>query len=297
MIDLTKISVVAPPESVVKKLSRANIAFFGLKKEGFSTTFCVGGKSIKKVFAIFAHPCYNICVLKYGALRSFALRCAARAGLIAGVALFVAAVSLSRLFVFRVKVVGSGSYLAPQVVTILAENGVREGSICPSYDSPVVLSAIMRLPGVSFCSVQREGVAVVVDVECSSSPGVRPVYSPLLSPVAGRVEGVCVLSGTASVAVGDDVSAGDELISPQFELPSGESADCLCAGYVRIRAEALLSSHAQSRSEQSLSSALAAVRIWYDDARVLSHTVRQVSQGFIYTVTFTYIHTASINMQ
>ena len=193
--------------------------------------------------------------------------------------------------------VGSGSYLAPQVVTILAENGVREGSICPSYDSPVVLSAIMRLPGVSFCSVQREGVAVVVDVECSSSPGVRPVYSPLLSPVAGRVEGVCVLSGTASVAVGDDVSAGDELISPQFELPSGESADCLCAGYVRIRAEASLSSHAQSRSEQSLSSALAAVRLWYDDARVLSHTVRQVSQGFIYTVTFTYIHTASINMQ
>ena len=92
-------------------------------------------------------------------------------------------------------------------MTILAENGVREGSICPSYDSPVVLSAIMRLPGVSFCSVQREGVAVVVDVECSSSPGVRPVYSPLLSPVAGRVEGVCVLSGTASVAVGDDARA------------------------------------------------------------------------------------------
>lgn len=297
MNNLARISVTAPPETVIKKLSRAHIALYSLKKEGAATTFAVKDKTVKKVFAIFAHPCYNVCVVKYSAARSLLMRASSRAGLLVGCAVFAAAVIFAQSFVFKVEVVGSGAYLAPQVVAILREQGAEAGKLFRGLDRPVTISRIMSLPSVTFCSVEKRGTALIVDVECSGSPFSHAVRTPLYSPVAGQVTSVVAVCGTPRVGAGDEVNIGDELISPLYTDASGNSAECLCVGYVSILVQASVTSAAEEESEEALSSALAAVNLYSQEAEITSYTVKTSSNGVIYTVNFNYIYTASINMQ
>lgn len=296
MADLVLVRVSAPPETAIKKLARAKIAAFRLKKQGVHTTFWVGYKTLEKVFAIFAHPCYNVCVIKYGAVRSAFARAAARAGALVGAAAFVAVVVAAQRFVFRIDVTGSGAHLAPQVVAILSGEGISVGRPCGKV-SPSVTARIMALPAVTFCSVQKRGTAVIVDVECGSG-GISPSPRvPLLSPVSGVVERLVALCGTPRAEEGQSVSVGDELISPCYAGPSGEEYPCLCAGYAHIRVRASICVAAEEESDSGLAAALAAAELYAEGAEVLSHRVRAVSQGVVYQVDFTYIYTASINMQ
>lgn len=297
MNNLTSIRVTAPPETVIKKLSKANIALYNLKKEGATTTFAVKDKTVKKVFAIFTHPCYNICVVKYGGVRSFAVRVLSRIGAAVGCLIFAAAVLTAQSFVFSVQVGGSGSYLAPQVIAILGEYGVEEGRLYRGVDKPVVISRIMSLPSVTFCSLEKRGTAFIVDVECSPEGTKVSLQTPLLSPVTGTVQSVVAICGTPRVEEGQAVSRGDELISPRYTAADGSVQSCLCVGYARILVVASVTSHAEEESEQSLSAALAAVNLYSQEASVTSYSVKHASDGVIYTVNFTYIYTASINMQ
>ncbi len=297
MNNLVKLSVVAPPETVIKKLSRAQIALYDLKKTGVRTTFCVHDKTLKKVFAIFAHPCYNVTVVKYGAVRSFLTRASARAGALVGAALFIAIVTFCQTFVFKVEVTGSGAYLSPEVTAILRDCGVEAGKPCKNIDSPLTISRIMALPSVTFCSVSKRGTVVIVDVECDEEGSISPRRDPLVSPVAGEVVRIVAICGTPCVEAGQQVSAGDELISPRYTAADGTFNSCICVGYADIRVRASISVAAEDDSEKSLQSALSAVNLYSDGAEVLSCTVKQSSQGVIYDIDFTYIHTASINMQ
>ena len=297
MNNLAMISVTAPPETVIKKLSKANIALYTLKKKGATTTFFVKGKTIQKVFAIFTHPCYNVCVVKYGALYSAAVRALSRAGLCVGCALFAAAVALAQCMVFKIEVVGSGSYLSSQIVSLLNDQGVGEGRFYRGLDKRVFIADVMALPLVTFCSVEKRGTSLIVDVECSQGGVSASVYTPLYSPVSGEITAIVAVCGTPCFAVGDYVSVGDELISPRYTLPDGTSSDCLCVGYVSIRVSASVTSAAEEESQTALSAALAAVNLYSQEAEIISYSVRQSSQGVMYTVDFTYIHTVSINMQ
>ena len=297
MKNLACIRVTAAPETVIKKLSRADIPLFNLKKSGAYTTFCVNDKTVKKVFAIFSHPCYNVCVVKYGFVRSAYMRALSRLGVLLGAVIFVAAVCLSQLFVFRVEVSGSGAYLSPQVVAILKEQGVEAGRIYKGVDKRAVISQIMSLPSVTFCSAEKRGTAFVVDVECSEQGSAAPAREHLLSPVAGEVVRVVAVCGTPQVNAGDYVSRGDELISPYFITAEGTEEGCICAGYVDIRVQASVSSRADGESQSALSAAIAAAKLYSDQIEILSYSVDAVSDGVIYTVNFNYIYTASINMQ
>lgn len=297
MNNLVQIRVTAAAETVIKKLSKANIALYSLKTQGAVTTFAVKDKRLKKVFAIFSHPCYNIAVVNYGAARSLFVRVLSRAGLALGLVLFLCGVALSQLFVFRVQVTGSGSHLAPQVCAILREYGVQVGKMYNLHDKPLTIARIMALPSVTFCSIERRGTAVVVDVECSYEGQLASTRSPLVSPVDGEVVKITAVCGTPCAAEGQLVKVGQELILPNYTDAEGNIHDCLCVGYAHIRVSACLSTLAMADGEEGLNSALAAVNLYSDGAEVTSYSVRNVSGGVIYTVNFTYIYTASINMQ
>ena len=297
MNNLACISVTAAAETVIKKLSRANIAFYSLRTRGACTTFCVRDKRVKKVFAIFSHPCYNISVVKYGAVRSLRARIISRAGLAVGLVLFAAAVVISQSFVFRVQVTGSGAHLAPEIRAILREYGVQAGSVYRLRDKPLTISRIMALPSVTFCSIERRGTAVVVDVECSREDRPAVVRTPLLAPVSGRVENIVAVCGTPLVSRGQEVENGRELIAPYAVGADGKTSQCLCVGYADILVSASLSTCAVAEGDEGLKDALAAVRLYSDSAQVSSWSARAASGGVIYTVNFTYICTVSVNMQ
>ena len=295
--DLTWVRVCAATENVIKKLSKNNIYAFNITKKGAYTHFFVAHNYVEKVFAIFSHPCYNITVIKLSPARALAARLSSRIGVLCGCALFVAAVILSQYSVLKIEVTGSGSYLAPQVEAVLSSCGIKAGSFFPSDDFSEARAGVMSLPSVTFCSFERRGFVLVADVECNPEDDNKADYSPLVSDCVGTIEKITAVCGTPLVSAGDEVSRGDELIGAYYTAEDGEKISCLCVGYARIEVTASVSCHAEERGDKAMQSALAAAKLYAEEIEVVSCDIKDTSDGVIYIVNFTYLHTVSVNMQ
>ena len=295
--DLTKVRVSAPAETVIKKLSKGQIDAFDITKKGAYTYFFVAHNYVEKVFAIFSHPCYNISVIKLSPFRALAARLRRRAGVLSGCLIFVAAVILSQMCVFKIEVTGSGYYLAPQVEAILSSCGVKVGSLFTGNDFSKVRSKVMSLPSVTFCSFEKRGFVLVADVECNPEDDRSANYSPLVADCSGVIQKIIAVCGTPLFSVGDDVVRGDELIGAYYTSEQGERISCLCVGYAEILIKASVSCSADERSDEALKNAFAAARLYAENADIVSYAVKDTSKGVIYTVDFTYLHTVSVNMQ
>ncbi|MGN0814411.1 MAG: sporulation protein YqfD [Candidatus Coproplasma sp.] len=297
MNNLTRISVTAPPETAVKKLSKCKIAAYNVKKDGRKTLFSVHDNNIKKVFAIFSHPCYNVTVERKSpknALLSFVVN---RCGLFIGGALFIAAALLSDSFIFKITVTGSGSYLKSEVLSIVSSAGARVGSFYRDLDKPQVTSRIMALPQVTFCSVEKRGSVLIVDVQTDEENYSSLNSGALRSDVSGRVLNVVAICGTACVAQNSQVNAGDTLISPYSVGGDGSVKKCVAVGYAHVLVNAAISYAAQEESDENAKLALDSAKLYSDEIIDGRYTVKRTAEGVIYEVAFSYIRTLSINME
>ena len=296
MNSLTKIKIVAAPRQAIAKLAREGVPVYSCKKQGAYFTFSVPDNFIKKVFAIFSHPCYNISVERKSALSRLKKFCKRRAFLFAGMAVFIAAACLSNSFVFRVDVVGSGAYLENSVRGVLYSLGVREYAPYKGVDEAALISRVLTLPGVTFCSVQKRGSILYIDVETEDESGVRVDYSPLRADCGGTVENIVAVCGTPLVSAGDKVSAGDTLIAA-YSAVNDQNIPCLAVGYATLSCSASLSYAAEEESDEALNAAYAAALLYAGEGEIVSrsYTVKQNSEGVVYTLDFTYLHTISIN--
>lgn len=296
MNNRTRLKIVCSPRQALSRLSRENIPVYNCKKQGAWFAFSVPDNFVQKVFAIFARPCYNITIERKSALtrlKNFAVR---RAFLIAGCAAFIAASCLSNAFVLKITVTGSGAYLADYVKGVAYSLGVRENSIYRGGEEPDLISRVLALPSVTFCSVQKRGSILYIDVETEEESGSPAGYVPLKSDGDGTVESIVAICGTVQVSAGDSVSAGDTLIAAYTEV-SGQNVPCIAVGYAVILRSAAVSYTAAEESEQSLESAYAAALIYTGGEEIVSrdYTVKTTAEGVIYNVDFTYRHTVSIN--
>lgn len=297
MNNLVGFSVTATVETALKKLAKANIAVFRLKKSGAIVNFYVEEDYVQKVFAIFSHPCYNICVRRKSAktrLKNFLGR---RLGLIVGALLFTAACILSNALVLKIKVVGNGSYLSPQVLAAADECGARIGTTCQGLDKPLLTSRILSLPQVTFCSVQRKGSYLVIEVRTDEEHEIKTNPSSLTANCEGKLLRIVVLSGTAEKQEGQKVSAGDTLIGAYRVTESGERQAALAVGFAEIKRSANITIFFERESEENAAAALAATSLYSDEVLEKSFKVNPCDGGVNYDVTFTYILTLSINMQ
>lgn len=297
MNNLTRFSVTAPPETALKKLSKAKIDVFNVKKDGRRVLFSVRDNYIKKVFAIFSHPCYNINIeskSRKNAFLSFALN---RVGLFIGGAVFLAAVALSDGFIFKISVTGSGNYLKSEVLSIASESGAAVGAYYGRLDKPLIISRIMALPQVTFCSVEKRGSVLIVDVQTDEENYSALNADALRSDVSGTVISVVAICGTPAAAEGSAVSSGDILIYPYSTAADGSQKKCAAVGYARILVNAALSYPADEESEQNAQAALSAAKLYSDEIVDSRYTVKRTAEGVVYQVTFSYVRTLSINME
>ncbi len=296
MNNLTCVCVTAPVESVLKKLKKSNIAAYNVKKEGAAVNFCVRDENIKKVFAIFKHPCYNIRIKKKSKKNAFLSFSACRFGVFIGFALFVCAVAIAQNFVFKITVTGSGSYLREEVVNILGSQGVKCGSFYKGVNKPLVQARILALPNVTFCSVTKSGSVVVVDVQIDEEQSLSP-QGALKSTVRGKVEKIVALSGTPVVAAGDCVEAGDTLIAAYNIASDGGTQSCIAAGYAVVSVSAVISVPAREDNEDNAQAALKAAELYSENVVERSLSVKVCADGVIYEVSFVYTVTVSVNME
>ena len=296
MNKFTCISVTAAPRTALLKLSRAHVPVYDCSHSGAFFIFNVRDKYVKKVFAIFAHPCYNVTVRRKSTLARFKHFAAKRAFLLVGAVLFAACAYLSDCFILKIEVTGSGAYLKQAVLGIVRDCGYGEGTFFRGADKVSIISQVLALPDVTFCSVQKSGSVLYIDVECEEESAQRANYSSLVADRAGVVQSVVAICGTAAVAAGDTVAAGDVLIAA-YSVVNSVEVPCLAVGYARLECTAQINSFAEEESEQNLQAALASALLYAGEGEIISqtYTVKTVSEGVIYTVSFTYSHTVSIN--
>lgn len=297
MRDLTEITVTATVETVLKKLAKANIPVFSIKKRENRLCFKVDSTNVKKVFAIFAHPCYNINVSKHSPKNRAARFVLNRTGVLVGAVFFLAAAVFSQNFVFRIDVTGSGSYLRGEIIAVVNSLGVKSGAFYRGFDQPRALSAIMALPDVTFCTIEKRGSILVIDVQTDGQSGVVSDYRDLKSDVAGKVRSIVAVCGTPLVSEGDSVGAGDGLIGAYFVNAAGERESCLAVGYAHLECSAVNFYAADCESEENASAALSSVSLYAENILSRSYKVGRADGKVVYEVTFTYLHTVKINIE
>lgn len=297
MNNIVEFQVTSTLENALKKLSKANIAVYKLKKRSSRVQFGVRQEYIEKVFAIFSHSCYNTVIVKKSGAERLKIFLKRRFGLIVGGVLFVAAAALSGNAVLKIKVVGSGGYLSPQIISIAKSCGAREWSFCRNLDAPLMQAKIMALPDVNFCSVRRDGAYLLIDVRCEEEHTLRADDKPLLSPIEGEVYRIVAICGTPLAAEGQRVEKGGVLIGA-FELSAeGEQIPCLAVGFAEIKASARLSFVYPEESEENAKSALSAAALYSDEVLERWLTVSPCEGGVKYEVSFTYLKRVAVNME
>lgn len=297
MTDLVELELSATPESALNKLTRANIPVYRLKKRGTKLYLSVNREYIEKVFAIFGRPCYNIRIRRKSKSMRFAAFFRRRVGLFIGAAVFIAATVFSQNVVFKIKITGSGSYLKPQVLAVANECGVKEWSLCKSADTPLLQAKILALPGVNFCSVQREGAYLIIDVRTEESDYSLATSEPLLSPADGVIRRIVTVCGTQLKQEGESVKKGETLIGTYTLSEDGESSPCMAVGFAEICVTYDISLYYDKESDKNREDALSSTALYSENVIEKSVKVKSHGEGVVYEVNFTYLVTATVNMR
>ncbi|MCM1437627.1 MAG: sporulation protein YqfD [Roseburia sp.] len=297
MNNIVRFEVTATLETALKKLSKANIAVYRLKKRSSRVQFGVRQEYVEKVFAIFSHPCYNTVIVQKSGVIRLKLFLKRRFGLVVGACLFVAAACLSSNAVLKIKVVGNGGYLKGQIISIAADCGAREWSFCKNFDAPLMQSKIMALPDVNFCSVKRDGAYLLIDVRTDDEHVKKADYKPLNSPLSGEVYRLVAICGTPEKSEGDSVTSGEVLIGAYELSADGEKIPCLAVGFAEIKAQASVSLFFESESGENEQAAQKAALLYSDTVLETSCKVSPCEGGVKYEVNFTYLKRVAANME
>ncbi|MGN1104479.1 MAG: sporulation protein YqfD [Candidatus Coproplasma sp.] len=288
--------VTATPETVLKKLAKAQIPAGLVKAEGAKVRFGVNSEYIQKVFAIFKHPCYNTVIRRKSAKMRLTQFLKNRLGLVVGGVAFIALCLLSQSFVLKVQVTGNAAYLTEQVLSVAEECGVKKYTTCPDLDKPLLTSRITSFENVEFCSVTRKGWALIIDVHVQPQSGQSVNPSPLKAQRAGVIKSLTVLSGTPLKSVGDEVKQGEVIIGNYEVLADGSQRDCLPAGYAEIEVESSITLFYEETSAENERYALASTALYADVVTAKSLKITPCDGGFYYKVDFTYLYTQAWNI-
>lgn len=296
MTDITRVAVTATAETALKKLKKAEIGVYDCKKDGARFIFSVKDKQLKKVFAIFKKPCYNICVTGQSKQKRLLNALILRAGLAVGALIIFVSAAVSNLFVFKITVGGSGSYLSPEIKRIIYESGVKEFNLYSGLDVPSATGRILALPQVTFCNIEKRGSILHVDVHVNEVHSGSADLKALAADRDGTVRSISAICGTALVAEGSAVKKGDTLIAA-YTLAGEETIECLAAGWVELECAGRVEYFAYAESDESLKAAYSSVLLYADNIISRTHAVTPADGGVTYVIDFTYLHKLSINIE
>lgn len=246
------------PHRALNRLQRLGIAVERVKKRKKNQiVFTCSEKDSEKVFAIYPNVCYN----ERGNVAYTATKLPPRGlggvwnilkkrlGLCLGALLFVGGTLYADGLVLSVEIVGETAYKS-EILGVLEEGGVKRFAPYRGANEDLICSRILALPSVSFCSVQKQGTRLVVEVVQSSFATDERKQTQLIAPVDGILTELTVLSGTALRVVGDRVQAGEAVVIPT--QTSGEDGyavarACVLCTYERVY-EGVTESEAKART-------------------------------------------------
>ncbi len=217
------------PERAILRLKRAGIPLYSLKKvEKTVILLRVERKDVQKVFTMYPKLCYNnstpapytVTDLGEVGLAKTLRFCRERAGLLLGALAFAVLTLAADRLVLGVDVVGYPAY-ARECRLALAEQGVKPYRVYPTGKEELVTAKLLSLPGVEFCSVQKIGNRVRVEIRYSPLTTTTLQKEGMYSIREGTLVELTVLRGTPLKKAGESVSKGEPLVGNWFSTEEG----------------------------------------------------------------------------
>lgn len=297
---IIEIDTLTPPRALTK-LARGGVAVYDVEKIGTAKLrMRVKSKDLQKIFAIFPQSCYTVKVIKSVGLKKYIDAAKKRAALLAAGAVFVAVCIGSGAFVLRIRFEGSGSHYRREAMPLLASAGIGVFSPYSEEKGERAERLLMDLPSVSFCSVKKEGSVVTVTIEENAEIPVAEREKQFLCPADGKVESLTVIRGTPLVAEGEEVKAGQNLVSGTVVTGEGEnmtSRETFPVARLSLLAEYACSYESAEKSDAALERAYASALL-HIDGEVLekSAEVAEKDGVYVYSVRVMYRLLCSVNM-
>ncbi len=219
------------PLRALEKLGDGGVSVYDVQKIApGKLKFRAKSKESEKIFAILRGSCYTVNKCGSAGLKRRLQKLVKRPGAIAAALLVCLLAAAANLFVLRVEVDGSVRY-ASQTQEILREEGLYLFSAYSGQTAERVRARLMRLSGVAFVTLEKEGCVLRVTFQESEETPVPQRETELTAPCDGVLQELTVLRGVPLVQEGEKVSAGQKLA----DCGEGESfavarAVLLCEG-------------------------------------------------------------------
>ena len=238
------------PERALERLQKAGICIEKAKKiQKNGIVFCINKKDCEKAFAIYPNMCYNskcesirssvYAFTKVGekSVRAKSILKARLIGAMLGCVLFAWIVAACSPIVLRMEFVGANVYKR-EVVAILKEEGIALFAPYQTGKEELLESRILTLDGVEFCSVQKYGNAVRIELRTNAFATAKRETGSLVAPKSGIVVQAVVLGGTILKQSGEEVQEGETLLADYFLTAEGERVSTTAIGKVKLLCEA-----------------------------------------------------------
>lgn len=230
------------PERALLRLKRGGIPVYDVKKcEKNQILFYVNRKDSEKVFAIYPNVCYNNSInsaysvkkMETTGIWKYIERAKRRVGLLLGGLLCIILTLFSESLVFEIECTGTNIY-AREARMALSEVGITPFSFYEKGKEDLVCAKLLAIDDVEFCSVQKIGHRVVVEIH--TSPFLSPTLQSgvMTAQRGGTIVAMTVLRGSPLIKIGDVVQTGDHLVGDWFETVDGGQVRVEIIARVRI---------------------------------------------------------------
>ena len=291
------------PQRALLRLRRAEIPLFDVKKIDAKTLrISVEKKDVEKVFAIYPNLCYNKGATSLSSsaftarfapkkgLSAWLDKTKKRVGLLLGALLFVFLTAFADGFVFGVEFVGTDVY-AREAYAALQELSIRTFAPYKRGKEDMLCAKLLAIDGVEFCSVQKKGFRLVVEIRTSPFAKDGTQSGKLYAEHSGKIVSMTVLRGTALKKIGDFVNAGEPLVGDWFSTEDG--------GQVRVQAIARVSISCayaceilSSTAEEAFATAYLAIGAT-DSVQIKQREITATERGFLVKLSYDVVQ--SIN--
>ena len=288
------------PERALLKLKRAGIALFDIKKpQKNRILFSVNKKDIEKVFAIYPRVCYNnnaytpytarsLGETGIGKLLSAVKK---RVGLAFGFLLFCATALYFDGFTFGVSFEGSAVYKREAMQT-LQSCGIKPFARYERGKEDLVCSKLLSLDGVEFCSVQKTGLWIRVEMRLNDDAESRLQSGDMRATRAGEILSITALRGTPLKKTGESVAVGETLVGGWFSTQSGEQVRV--EPIARVSLKCVYEGEQEAEDEESaFARAYLALRL-EEECTVLERAVERSENGFSVRIVYTAVESVNL---
>lgn len=213
------------PQELLNRCAREGIRFRSCKTlDSYTIRFAIARQDEKRLHSLAKYAGCETKSIKRAGVPFFMFRIRGRLALFAGLALTLAVLLASSLFIWEIEVTGNETVSTAAILNALEDSGVQIGSFWPTFSSEQIQNLVLEeIPELSFLTVNVFGSrAEVIVREKTPIPELldESQATNIVASSSGIITEMFVYRGVAAVNLGQTVLAGEMLVSgaPESEF-------------------------------------------------------------------------------